>query len=470
MNTVRICDSTVRKLSAGKDYSLSFKEKLEVVKLLNKLNIDVIELDEIKNLKVDTLLAKSVVTAADSSIIAIPVGLNADSSITANALCDAKHYRLQIIAPGSSVRMEYVYHKKPAALLDIILGQIEKCKQHTGDVELIIDDATRGDFAFIKELITKAVEKGATTITFCDDAGTMLPEEFGAFLDARLSDNPELKSVSWGVSCSNELAMADACAIAAINHGAGEIKASAYPLNTASLENVCKVISGKGDILKVRTNVETTSIKRILGQICRFCGVTKEENEGFDEEISAEVSEDKMRAGDSKEAVVAAAEKLGYILSEEDADKVYEAFLKLAAKKEFVSARELDAIISTSAMQVPAKYELVDYVASTGNYITPMVSVKLKSDNEVREGNSLGAGPVDAALLAIESITGKHFEVDDFQLRSASEGKDAAGETLIKLRAGGKIYSGRGVSTDIIGAGIRAYLNALNKILYEEEE
>lgn len=470
MNTVRVCDSTVRKLSVNKDYSLSFKEKLEVAKLLNKLCVDVIELEEIKNQKVDTLLAKSVVTAALDSIIAVPVSLSGDPEITAKALSDAKKFRLQIVAPGSSVRMEYVYHKKPAVLMESILKQIEECRKYTDDVELLIDDATRGDFSFIKELITGAVKSGVSTVTFCDDAGTMLPEEFGAFLDERLKDNPELSDISWGVSCSNELAMADACVIAAICHGATEIKASSYPVNTASLANVCKVISGKGDVLKVSTNVKTTSMKRVLGQINRFCGVTKEDNDEFEPELSAEVSEDKMRAGDSKETVTAVAEKLGYILSAEDADKVYEAFEKLAGKKEYVSARELDAIIATNAMQVPAKYELVDYVVNTGNTITPMVSVKLKSNEVEKEGISLGAGPVDAAFHAIEEITGTHYEVDDFQLHSASEGKDAAGETLVKLRAGGKIYSGRGVSTDIIGASVRAYINALNKILYEEEE
>ena len=177
-----------------------------------------------------------------------------------------------------------------------------------------------------------------------------------------------------------------------------------------------------------------------------------------------------MRAEDSKETVMAVAEKLGYILSEDEAEKVYEAFLSLAGKKEYISARELDAIIATNAMQVPAKYELADYVVNTGNSFTPMVSVKLKSGEAFKEGISLGAGPVDAAFHAIEEITGTHYEVDDFQLHSASEGKDAAGETLVKLRAGGKIYSGRGVSTDIIGASIRAYINALNKIIYEEEE
>lgn len=470
MEMIKICDSTIRKLSAGKEYSLSFKEKLEVAKLLDKLNVDVIELGEIRNQKVDTLLAKSVVTAVENSIIAMPVSLSADPEITANALGGAGKFRLQIIAPGSSVRMEYVYHKKPAALLGVIIKQIEECKKYTDDVELLIDDATRGDFAYIKELISEAVKAGVSTVTFCDDAGMMLPEEFGCFLEERLSDNPELSGITWGVSCSDELAMADACAVAAIGHGAKEIKASAYPVNTASLANICKVIEGKSSLLKVRSGVEKSSIKRIIGQIGRFCDGISDEVEEYKPELSAEIKEDRMRADDSKETVISVAEKLGYILGSEDAEKVYTAFTRLASKKEFVTVRELDALISTNAMQVPSKYELVDYMASTGHLITPMVSVKLKCGEEILEDISLGSGPVDAALHAIERITGKHFVVDDFQLHSASEGKDAAGETLIKLRAGNRVYSGRGVSTDIIGAGIRAYLNALNKALYEEEE
>ena len=470
MNTIRVCDGTVRKLSAGKNYSLSFKEKLEVAKLLGRLCVDVIELDEIKNQKVDTLFVKSVVTAAADSIIAVPVSLGCDPAVCAGALSGAKKYRLQVIAPASSVRMEYIYHKKPAPLMEEIVGHIEECRKYTEDVELIVDDATRGDFAFIKELITRAVAAGAKIITFCDDAGTMLPEEFGAFLDERVKDNPELENTDWGVSCSDELAMADACAIAAICHGAKEIKASAYPVNTTSLENVCRVIKGKGQSLDVCTNVEMNSIRKILSQIGRFCANAGSGENNFGAEILAEVSEDRMKAGETKETVAAVAEKLGYILSEEDCEKVYEAFKMLAAKKEYVTAKELDAIIATNAMQPPAKYELVDYVANTGNCITPMVSVKLKLSGSTREGISLGAGPIDAAFHAIEEITGTHYEVEDFQLRSASEGEDAAGETFVKLRSGGKIYAGRGVSTDIIGASIYAYVNALNRIVYEEEE
>ena len=228
MNTVKVCDSTVRKLSSGKDISLSFKEKLEVAKLLDKLCVDVIELDEIRNSKVDSLLIKSVVTAVKTSTVAVPVALGADPSETAAALAEADSFRLQVVAPGSSVRMEYVYHKKAAAIIEMVKATVENCKKYTDDVELIIDDATRGDLAVISDLVNTAVGAGASTVTFCDDAGTMLPEEFAAFLEERIEKDPVLKEITWGVSCSDELSMADACVIAALCHGAGEIKAGAF--------------------------------------------------------------------------------------------------------------------------------------------------------------------------------------------------------------------------------------------------
>ncbi|MCR5686593.1 MAG: hypothetical protein K6G58_00985 [Lachnospiraceae bacterium] len=468
MNTIRVCDSTVRKLSTGKENTLSFKEKLEVAKLLDKLCVDVIELDEIRSSKVDSLLIKSVVTAVKHSLIAVPVPLGADPSPTAAALGEADRFRLQVVAPGSSVRMEYVYHKKAAAIVDMVDSTVRACRNFTDDVELLIDDATRGDMGAISQIIGAALDAGATTVTFCDDAGTMLPEEFAAFLEDRLKAEPRLRDITWGVSCSDELSMADACVIAALCHGAGEIKASAYPVNTASLENVCRVIAGKGESFGVRTQVMTSSMRRTVGQINRFC-VPDDTKPSFGFTGNVDAADETLTAHDSKEAVVSVAEKLGYILSDEDAGNVYDAFIKLASKKENVTAKELDAIVATAAMQVPAKYELENYITNTGSAITSMAHVKLKTKDESIEGISLGDGPIDAAFLAIEQITGRHYELDDFQIKAITEGKEAAAETIVKLRANGKVYSGRGLSTDIIGASVRAYLNAVNKVVYEEE-
>ena len=143
-------------------------------------------------------------------------------------------------------------------------------------------------------------------------------------------------------------------------------------------------------------------------------------------------------------------------------------FCRIAAKKQTVGEKELDAIIASAALQVPPTYRLESYVINTGNTISASAQMKLTKNGQTLSGVSLGDGPVDAAFLAIESILGRHYELDDFQIQAVTEGREAMGESVVKLRSGGKLYSGRGISTDIIGASVHAYLNAINKIVYEE--
>ena len=126
--------------------------------------------------------------------------------------------------------------------------------------------------------------------------------------------------------------------------------------------------------------------------------------------------------------------------------------------------------MASSAMQVPQSYQLESYVINSGNTIASSAHVRLRRDGKVLDGICLGDGPIDAAFLAIESITGCHYELDDFQIQAVTEGREAMGQTIVRLRHQGKLYAGRGISTDIVGAGISAYLSALNKIVYEEEE
>ena len=159
---------------------------------------------------------------------------------------------------------------------------------------------------------------------------------------------------------------------------------------------------------------------------------------------------------------------LGYDLSEEDNAKVYEAFQRIAAQKHFVSTRELDAIIASTAMQVPSVYRIVNYVITCGNNTAAMASLTLEKDGEKQTGVCMGDGPIDAAFLAIEQIIGHHYELADYQIQTVTEGREAMGSALVKLRSDGKLYSGNGISTDVIGSSIRAYISALNKIVYEQ--
>jgi len=304
----------------------------------------------------------------------------------------------------------------------------------------------------------------------CDATGAMLPDEFGAFIDDLYANVAELKNVTLGVSCVNDLAMADACAIAAIKHGAREIKAAAYQMNSISLPHVSRLLAAKGETFGVACKVRTVEMNRIIKQIAWMCETTRSKNSPFDNGVQ-EVTEDvALTANDNMETVLKAVESLGYDLSEEDCAQVWEAFQQIAARKDVISSKELDTIVASAAMQVPATYVLTNYSITANNTASSMAHMKLEKNGETLEGIALGDGPVDAAILALENIIGCHYEVDDFQIRSVTEGREAMGETIIKLRAGGKLYSGRGTSTDILGSSILAYISALNKITYEEVE
>ena len=198
-----------------------------------------------------------------------------------------------------------------------------------------------------------------------------------------------------------------------------------------------------------------------------MCQTGRGKNSPFDTGVQPE-SGVYLTAHDSMEAVLKAVAALGYDLAEEDGVKVYEAFGRIAEKKQTVGEKELDAIVASAALQVPPAYRLESYVINTGNTISASAHMKLTKGGQSLEGISLGDGPIDAAFLAIEQIVGRHYELDDFQIQAVTEGREAMGESVVKLRSAGKLYSGRGISTDIVGASIRAYLSALNKIVYEE--
>ena len=467
MNTVKLSDVTMKQVADG--FSLSFKEKIELAKLLDKLGVSVIELEGIRNQRIDSLRIKSIAAAVTGSVVAVPVQLTKESPAQVwAALQEAKSPRLQVCGAVSAVQMEYLFHKKPDAMRSAIVETVAACKALCADVEFLADDATRADPKFLAETVTAAIAAGATTVTVCDTAGFMLPAEFAQFIKGLYAAIPELKHVNLGVSCCNALSMADACAIATVGEGVRELKAAAYPFDTASIANLAKLLSARGDSLGVTASVQMTQLSRIMDRVSQICQTGKTKAAAL-----AAAQADTgiyLTAHDDITAVTNIAQQLGYDLSEDDCVKVYDAFQRIAAKKEQVSTKELDAIIASAALQVPPTYKLDTFVITSGNTISSTAHIKLTKNDQPLEGVSIGDGPIDAAFVAIESITGCHYELDDFQLQAVTEGREAMGQTVVKLRSGGKVYSGKGISTDIVAAGIHAYLSALNKIVYEEEE
>ena len=450
-------------------FSLTFREKIELAKLLDKLGTNVIEVEGLHGSRTDSLRIKSIAAAVSDSVVCAPVELDVQSvQETWNALQQAKSPRLQVCASVSSVQMEYLFHKKPEAMLKAIAETVSACAALT-ETEFLAQDATRSDNDFLCQAIQTAMDAGAKIITVMDSAGTMLPEEFSAFISNLYTSIPALKDITLGVGCANSLSMADSCVIAAVKAGAGEIKAAAYPQDCASMMNVARILAAKGDELGARIDMNVTRLSRTVEQIQRMCKAEGGKNSSFITG-TADTDDIYLTAHDDCDAVCTAVERLGYDLSQEDCVKVYDAFMQYAEKRDRVGIRELDAIVASAAMQVPSTYKLDNYVITSGSSISATAHMKLLKNGEAMEGVYLGDGPIDAAFLAIEQITGRHYELDDFQIQAVTEGREAMGQTVVKLRFEGKLYSGKGISTDIVGASIQAYLSALNKIAYEEEE
>ncbi len=442
---------------------LTFKEKVEMAKIMDKLNYGSVDLAEISNVQTDTLLIKTLALALKECRIAVPVGMDAKNIAPIwEALKNAKKPILKVSLPTSIVQMEYVCHKKPQKVLELITALISECKKYCKDVEFEAEDATRAEYDFLVSAINNALAAGANKITICDTAGTTLPNEFGEFIAKLVADIPELTKNHLTVYVDNELNMANATAFAAVLAGATEIKTS-----NKNIVDAINVIEKRGADLGIMTSIRKTELSRGVSQMVWAPAVSdptvREKSESID---APKLS---LTADDDIETVIKAASSIGYDLTAEDQAKVYEAFGRVASKKGAIGTKELEVIIATTALAVPNSYELESYVINSGNIITCTASIKLKKDDEILSNVAIGDGPIDAAFTAIEQIIGHKFELDDFQINTVTEGRESMGQALVKLRAdNGKLYSGNGISTDIIGASIRAYVNAINKIVYEE--
>lgn len=470
MKNVILSDISLREGSKSTNHVLSFREKVEMLKLLERTGVNAIELPSIKNVKTDGLFLKMAVDILANSTMVCQLELNEQNiEDTWHCVNNAKNIVLQIAVPTSVVQMEYFCHKKPPQVLEMTSQLIKKAKEYCPNVEFVAIDATRSDSEFLKQMIEAAIASGSSQITVCDSAGMMMPDEMAKFIDDLYQAIPALSQVSLGVEIYSKLNMAEACAFTALSKGAIVLKTMANSHEYPNLDYMVHLLAEKGDRYGLATNIKTTELTRSVSKLANLQQTQRNTKSPFDFGVSNDKSNVTFDKNDDLNAIAQAAIKLGYELSEEDNARVYEAFANIASKKDFVSSRELEAIIASTALQVPATYKIDNYVINSGNLITSTATVCLQKNGELLQGISLGDGPIDASFLAIEKITGHHYELEDFQIQSVTEGREAMGSALVKLRYNGKIYAGTGISTDIIGSSIRAYVSALNKIAYEED-
>lgn len=470
MSEIQIADITLREKSVSDVNSLSFKEKTEIAKQLDNLNIDVIETAPITSGKKDILFLHTISSLIKNSIVSCPTGLTEESVYEAyDAIKNAVKCRLNIIVPVSTVQMEYMCHKKPDNVLDMIENLTKYACTLCSEVEVSLADSTRSESEFLYKAISTAIESGAKIITLCDSAGIMLPSEFESYISKVYVNVPSLKNVTLSVECSDQMNMAAACAIACINAGAGQIKVATGSRSCPSLKAVAGVFRIKADVLGISTSMNMAVLDKVAGRMAAIAdGNLRSGATTADETEKNYLQDAQFSAVDDMKTIENALINMGYELPAEDLKNVYDEFAKIATKKS-VGIKELEAIVASTAMQVAPTYKIKSYVINSGNILTPTANIELIKDEEVLHGFSIGDGPIDAAFVAIEHITGHHYELDDFQIQSVTRGKEAMAESIVKLRNDGRLYSGKGTSTDIVGASINAYINALNKICFEEE-
>ena len=423
---IRISDKTL----SGKQ-NFSFKEKIEIARQLEKLGVNAIELPQIDNVKTDTLLVKTIASFVKNSVISVGAGYTAESLKNAvNSLATAKNPRIRVEVPVSTVGMEYTCHMKAPKMLETVTELVGEAKNHFDDIEFCAVDATRAEADFLKDIITSAVGAGATTVTVCDNNAVMIPDDFGKFVAQIKSYIPE--GVSLSVSAEDKNGLAAANGVSALKNGAVGIKTDVTG-DGISLETAGNIIKNCGAVNDFESGLKYTEMHRILKQIGWIIKSAESETSTVTVR-DADESGIMLDKNDSKESVQTAVLQLGYDLTEEDTGKVYEEFLRVAEKKN-VGAKELDAVVASVALQVPPTYKLISYVINSGNVITATAQITVEKDGKEIQGICLGDGPIDAAFLAVEQIVGHHYELDDFQIQSVTEGKQALGSAIVKLRS-----------------------------------
>ena len=464
MKTVKVYDITLREIGRSRAAALSFKERVEIARTLDRLGVDQIELPPLKDDKADVLRNKTIASVVTSARLAAAVGMTEESVEAAwESVRSARQPVLHIMLPASAVQMEYLCHKKAPAMLELTRTLVSKARYFTEQVEFSVLDATRAEADFLRQMLAAAVEAGAGAVTLCDSAGIMTPEECAGFL----RDLAVPEKIRLGVELSDGMRMAAACAAAAVDVGAAVVKTAITPMGVPCTQDLAAYLAARGEGKDLRWNLRGTELTRAAGQLQWMMQSQRSGGSPFDSGVDDTGTTICLTAGDSVEEMVKVVRHLGYDLTEEDNARVYEAFQRIAVKKHFVSARELDAIVASAAMQVPSTYRIVNYVITCGNTTSAMANLTLEKEGEKQQGVCAGDGPIDAAFLAIEQIIGHHYELADYQIQTVTEGREAMGSALVKLRSHGKLYSGNGISTDVIGASIRAYISALNKIMYE---
>lgn len=498
MDKVLIFDTTLRDGEQSPGISLNAGEKLEIARQLARLGVDVIEAGFPFTSVGDFEAVKAISAKVQGPVIAaLARAVDKDIERAWEAIKGSERPRIHTFINTSPVQMKYQLKREPDEVLEMAVAAVKKSRSLCADVEFSAMDATRSDNEFLYRIFGAAIAAGATTINVPDTVGFMLPDEYGRLIADIIANTPGIENVVVSTHNHNDLGLAVATSVAGVMNGARQVECSVNGLGeragNTSLEEIVMIIDTRSEALGLSTGIVTEEIIRTSRLVSRLTGYMVQPNKSvvganafahesgihqdgvLKERTTFEILDPK-RVGLAKSQIVLGKtsgrhglrerlEELGYQMTDEELNGAFERFKSLADKKNEITDDDLEAIVAEEAREISAVYSLEYIKTSGGSDETPEATVKLRTDGKIVDMTAIGDGQVDAACKAIAAIVGLEPHLKSYIVQAITGGLDAQGDVMIKLEIEGKQVLGRGVSTDIIEASAKAYLNAINKYL-----
>ncbi len=507
---VYIFDTTLRDGEQSPGASLNVQEKVEIAKQLEKLRVDVIEAGFPVSSPTQFEAVAGVAEAVEITVAALARAKENDIKVAYDAVCKAKNKRIHtfsstsdqhILGKFGSDRYGKSLEEKRKTVIKMTREAVAYAKSLCDDVEYSAEDAGRTDIGYLCDIVAVAVESGATTVNIPDTTGYTLPSEFALMIEILKKNVPGLDNVVLSVHCHNDLGLAVANSMAALEKGARQVECTVNGIGeragNAAMEEVVMALAVRQDRVPYKTNINTKEIYNTSRMVSGFTGIIVQPNKAIIGENAfaheSGIHQDGMlknrntyeimtpeAVGVPKTKIVLGRhsgrhglkvrlKELGYTFSEEDMTKIYSRFTELADKKKEVFDDDLRLLMGDEIFKENHYYELEKMQFHSGSELIPTATIQLRIGDQVIQESATGDGPVDAVFNSIDRALGDKFKVESYQVRSVTSGRQAMGEASVRIHHNEMKASGRGLSTDIIEASARAYIQAINMIKTQQE-
>lgn len=497
MRKIKIFDTTLRDGEQSPGASMNVDEKIQVAKQLKKLGVDIIEAGFPIASPGDFEAVNRISQEVKGVVIAgLCRARDEDIERAAEALKPAEQRRIHTFIATSDIHLKYKLRMDREQVLEAAIRAVKKARQYTDDVEFSAEDATRSDWDYLCKVTEEVIKAGATTVNIPDTVGYTIPQEYGELIEYLMNKVPNIDKATISVHCHNDLGLAVANSLTAILKGAGQVECTINGIGeragNASMEEIVMALKVRNDFFKADTNIVTQEIYRTSRLVSKITGMIVQPNKAIvganafaheagihqDGVLKERTTYEIMRPEDigipsskivlgkhsGRHAFKARLKELGYSLSEEELNRTFERFKKLADQKKYIFNEDIEALVSDEVLRITEVYQLVDLEVSSGVNKKPTAKVKLRINGEEKELTINGDGPVDAVYKAITELTGSKAELNKFEIKAITGGTDALGEVTVILEEAGHTVRGHGSDTDIIIASAKAYINALNKL------